>query len=254
MSKFKVGDRVRLILDYPLMCDDGGKNQRTSPWKKGKETTVKEIDNEGRFVRYYDYNIWHYEIHWELIEAKHELTNDEFLEHIKKNGITKARITKGFRSVPSGTVLYFGEYDDGISTWDDDVNSTNMTLDYDFEYRKLWKDYKGSFVILDDDDVLGIAIEDVKKGETVKVSISGHSSLTEELIDVDMEDIKKFDKAVLKDAEAQALEEIRLEQVAVAKAKFKTMHLMVVEAEKRKTDAEDELKAFKSELKALAVK
>lgn len=79
-------------------------------------------------------------------------------------------------------------------------------------------------------------------------------SSKKKLIDNNMEEIKTFSKAVLVEAEEAALEEIKKEQVEMAKAEFKRMHLKVVEAEKRKDAASDELKAFKADLKALAAK
>jgi len=77
---------------------------------------------------------------------------------------------------------------------------------------------------------------------------------TKKLIDVDMEDIKMFDKATLKEAEANALAEIKEEQLEIATSKFKAMHLKVIEAKKRVDEANKELMTFKSKLKVLAVK
>lgn len=71
--KFKVGDRVRCMTDSPLMCNAGGDNQRSSSWNKGKTITVKEIDNESRFVMQGDKSIWHYMCDWELVSLGKEL-------------------------------------------------------------------------------------------------------------------------------------------------------------------------------------
>lgn len=68
MSKFKRGDKVILINDNVLMFHKSPNRQEKSPHKRGRTTTVRYVDCEGRFVMQNDCDIWHYESDWELVK------------------------------------------------------------------------------------------------------------------------------------------------------------------------------------------
>jgi hypothetical protein len=80
------------------------------------------------------------------------LNYTEFLEYIKKNGITLAKTTKSSEIIPEGTLLYFGvdTEHDRITTYNSETGNLNHRFKYRFDYcwSSRWeKYYDGLFII-----------------------------------------------------------------------------------------------------------
>jgi len=98
-----------------------------------------------------------------------KLNKKQFEEYIRKNGITKARLNKKFHHIPENTELWFGLWCKNISTYihhipentelwfglwyknistyNSDTENKNKRFNYEFDYDWLWKNYKGEFII-----------------------------------------------------------------------------------------------------------
>lgn len=80
-----------------------------------------------------------------------QLTHDEFLEYIKKNGVTDARTTEDWAEIPKGTLIKFGEHE-GIFI---SSHSIYLNGEKQYKYKFLiewdngWRDlYKGKFEVV----------------------------------------------------------------------------------------------------------
>jgi len=84
------------------------------------------------------------------MKTKKELNYNEFLEYLKKNGITKATTTQRFFDIPKGTILYFGIYTEIISTYNHCTEYLNKKFGYKYnsQWDISWKRiYTGKFII-----------------------------------------------------------------------------------------------------------
>ena len=78
------------------------------------------------------------------------MNRNELYNYIKEHGITKARTTEDYETVPKSTELWFGINDEYISTFNDDTDNKNKDFGYDFYYQLIWgKYYKGQFELVD---------------------------------------------------------------------------------------------------------
>jgi len=236
MSKFRVGDKVRRISSKFNVCgktlmDVGDIDIITNISVNGLFLQLKNVCPDScdaaasmfELVEYFTENV---------------LTRDEFRDYIVKNGITKAKTTKDFYDVPKGTVLYFGVDHNSVKSYDKYVNNMNKDFGYDFDYSWRWSDdssYDGSFELVDDVE------SKFPKNELIKD-------------DMDIDEIKKFDKSVLAEAEKEAKEDIAEEQKNIAKVKFKELYIEVAEAERIADGANEKLAELKKDLKILTPK
>jgi hypothetical protein len=93
-----------------------------------------------------------------------ELTANELLQYIKKNGITLVKTTKDFKKIPKGTKLYLGRWEGYVSSYDCYTEKKNKKFNYDFDYEweASWYDYyKGKFIILEENEEVKV----IKKEE-----------------------------------------------------------------------------------------
>ena len=77
----------------------------------------------------------------------------KFKEYIKKNGVTKARITEGFYSIPFGTILFFGRNNIGtLSTYETSSQNDQFGYGFDTLWDTSWKEkYDGEFELIDEE-------------------------------------------------------------------------------------------------------
>jgi len=99
-----------------------------------------------------------------------KLNKKQFAEYIRKNGITKARLSEGFRGIPKNTELWFALWYREISTYDEDTENKNKRFNYEFDYDWLWINYKGDFII-----------NEVEKIEILKIKYKGRTYVLEDL-------------------------------------------------------------------------
>ena len=80
---------------------------------------------------------------------KKELTYNEAIDYVKKNGVTIFTIDTICQTIPSGTKLYFGIDDLDLTTYDCDLDNKNKEFCYSFDYSfwGLWKSYDGKFIV-----------------------------------------------------------------------------------------------------------
>ena len=79
----------------------------------------------------------------------------EFLEIIKRQGITKAKTTEKFKNIPKGTILYFGIAGRYITTYNYEIGLKNEEFGYKFNYEweSSWKRaYKGLFELVESEE------------------------------------------------------------------------------------------------------
>jgi predicted N-acyltransferase len=80
-----------------------------------------------------------------------QLTHDEFLEYIKKNGVTDARTTEDWKKIPEGTLIkFYLPYDKKfISSIKKDLEENNQyEYTFDTSWAESWKEsYKGKFEV-----------------------------------------------------------------------------------------------------------
>ena len=80
-----------------------------------------------------------------------KLNQEQFVEYIKKNGITKAKLSLSYYHTPKETILWFGLHNENISTYDEDTKYKNKEFGYKFNYQWLFYTYKGDFIIEDEE-------------------------------------------------------------------------------------------------------
>ncbi len=240
MSKFKIGDRVkRNNSDSPSWkynCNKAGVDEFDVAvvinvdlcGDLKLEINGKSIDNNYHWIN----------INFDLIQTTNlkTLTANELYEHIKLHDITKCKISKSLEDIPSGTILYFGKYSNEISTYHEDTNDLNKKFGYDFDYR--W-----SNTWHNNDDM---------RFELVDYTDSPGQTLIDEKMEID--EIKKFDKTILKNAEKEAIEEIAKEQTDRAKQKFKELMNQVSAAKETSDIADANLADLKKSLNGLSPK
>jgi len=95
------------------------------------------------------------------------MTYAQFKEHLKKHGVTKARTTQEFRTVPAGTELLFASYEEGISSYDEDTGNTE---EYNFDHQWAWNNYLGEFILVDPGFPYDDYPFDIKVGDLVDIS------------------------------------------------------------------------------------
>jgi len=98
-----------------------------------------------------------------------KLNKKQFAEYIRKNGITKARLSEGFRGTPKNTELWFALWHGEISTYDEDTKNKNK----EFGYEWLFDTYKGKFIIDD---------EEMKKEMKNKIVLESNTELKDNTI------------------------------------------------------------------------
>lgn len=81
---------------------------------------------------------------------------NEFLEYVKKNGITLARTTVEWNNIPKGTKIYFGVDENMLNSLPQHVNCRNNQFNYSFdvEWKANWvarnktvNGYQGEFIV-----------------------------------------------------------------------------------------------------------
>ena len=80
-----------------------------------------------------------------------KLNQEQFKEYIKKNGLTKARLSLSYYHTPKETILWFGLYNESISTYNDDTENKNKEFGYDFFYERIFDSYGGVFIVDDEE-------------------------------------------------------------------------------------------------------
>lgn len=102
------------------------------------------------------------------------LTANELYYYIKRNGITKVKLTESLHSIPKDTILWMGVNKNCISSLANKVYEMNKEFNYPFDVNWCteWHDsYKGKFEIVKD-KTKGLnfleAIELMKQGKKVK--------------------------------------------------------------------------------------
>jgi len=222
MSKFKVGDKVELVSEWPYMSRKDGKDPTTSPHEQGLTTTVKEVDNDGRFMMDCDNTLWHYEYEWKLIKSATPSPKFEIGDKVRFLGTSNYNF--------GGTV---GKANKGDIFTISAVGAGNKPC-YNVE---------GSYMNNDNPNWCNME-------ENFELISPNKTLITNNMDD----DIKKFDKSVLADAEREAVEEIADEQTAIAKARFKELYLRVKQAEDNAALANTDLAELKKSLSGLKAK
>ena len=97
-----------------------------------------------------------------------KLNQEQFKEYIKKNGLTKARLSLSYYHTPKETILWFGLYNESISTYNDDTENKNKEFGYDFFYERIFDSYGGVFIIDD---------EEMKKEMKNKIVLESNTEL-----------------------------------------------------------------------------
>ena len=87
-----------------------------------------------------------------------KLNQEQFKEYIKKNGLTKARLSLSYYHTPKETILWFGLHNESISTYNDDTENKNKEFGYDFFYERIFDSYGGVFIV--DDEEMKIDIKE----------------------------------------------------------------------------------------------
>jgi len=80
-----------------------------------------------------------------------KLNKEQFKEYIKKNGLTKARLSLSYYHTPKETILWFGLWYKNISTYNDDTENKNKEFGYDFFYERIFDSYGGVFIVDDEE-------------------------------------------------------------------------------------------------------
>ena len=80
-----------------------------------------------------------------------KLNQEQFVEYIKKNGITKAKLSLSYYHTPKETILWFGLHNESISTYNDDTENKNKEFGYDFFYERIFDSYGGVFIVDDEE-------------------------------------------------------------------------------------------------------
>jgi len=80
-----------------------------------------------------------------------KLNKKQFEEYIRKNGITKARLSLSYYPTPKETILWFGLHNESISTYNDDTENKNKEFGYDFFYERIFDSYGGVFIVDDEE-------------------------------------------------------------------------------------------------------
>ena len=152
MSKFKVGDRVKVIAQK----SSSSNLSSIHPKVIGGIGIITERghnpENEVRFPEKIDgRKIWYIEDEClELVEPKtktKQLTHSQFLDHIKQHGPTKARITEGLEKVPAGAVLVFKANLCSSCI----ISEQNNDYGVDTMWSGFWKEsYPGKFEIVEE--------------------------------------------------------------------------------------------------------
>ena len=82
-------------------------------------------------------------------------TADELRDYILKQRKTNpdylayCELTEGFYYIPEGTKLYFGIFENRISTYDEETNYKNKIYYFDYEWSFDWHlYYKGKFILI----------------------------------------------------------------------------------------------------------
>lgn len=215
MSKFKIGDKVRLIKDNVYMFCKGTRRQEDSPHEIGRTTTVRYVDNEGRFVMENDSSLWHYVSDWELVEeTKTYLKVDDVVECINQSG--KSAITNGkqyiiARYIDKTHVALFG------NNWGDGGN---------YHERR--------FKLID------------------KLKSPKEELIKKDMEDKTIEEIKEFDNSVLKEANEEVLEEIANEQKEQAKKALRSLYDEKAVLEKDAKEKNDKIEEITNDLKGIS--
>lgn len=223
MSKFKVGDKVRFINDDSLNAkffEHGLDNLEIKRvFSEDKEYCVYESDKSK------DWYVQEHEL--ELVEEALETPAD-----IKKFSVGDIVVNNpdnsGTYSITTHSRGFVGKIID--------IDSNKINVE-----------------IIEHEDSCRIGREFHVNPEHFILRQQKEDSLKKE-VKMETKDIETFDKAILKEAEAAALEEIRQEQKDIAKAKFKEMHLKVMKAKKKAAEAKNELEELKSSLAKITPK